>query len=200
MITSARDLILEFQRELNRKGAALMVDGVFGVNTARAASRFQVAFNLTSLLRPTKPSTPIAWARGELGQREVAGPNDNPRIRWYHSHSANIGSREHPDEVAWCSSFLNAAADETGFKKTDNALARSWATYGHDAGDKVAEGDIVVLKTPSSFHVTLASAPFDRTKAKTFEGLGGNQANTVKLSSFACSHIVACRKWEPKVG
>lgn len=199
MITSTRDLVLELQRELNRKGAALVVDGVFGFNTARACSRFQVAFQLTSLLAPSKATTPIAWARGELGQREVSGPNDNPRIRWYHSHSANIGSREHPDEVAWCSSFLNAAADATGFKKTDSALARSWVTYGNDAGDKVAEGDIVVLKTPSSFHVTLANAPFDRTKAKTFEGLGGNQANAVKISSFACAHIVACRKWVSKV-
>ncbi len=90
---------------------------------------------------------------------------------------------------------MNAAADETGFDKTDNALAISWAKYGVDTGEDVDEGDIVVVKTGASHHVTMANKPFNRKKAKTFEGLGGNQANAVKVSNYQTAAIVAARKW-----
>lgn len=195
MISNQKDLVKEFQRALNDKGAGLSVDGDFGELTARAASRFDTVIALKA--KTVNPSDPVKglrvidWARGELGQKEVLGANDNPRIRWYHTHSANIGSKEHADEVAWCSSFLNAGADECGFKKTDNALASSWKDYGSDTGDEVEEGDVIVLPG----HVTLANRAFNRKSDKTFEGLGGNQSNSVKVSSYSVADIVAARKW-----
>ena len=144
---------------------------------------------------------PIDWARTQLGQKEIAGEKDNPKIREYHKHSANLGSKEHPDEVPWCSSFLNAAADATGFEKTGNALASSWESYGVKVGDTVCEGDIVVVKssaTKSGRHVTLANHGFSRSRAKTFEGLGGNQSNSVNVSTYPVEKIVSVRAWVKK--
>lgn len=201
-----KDLVKKLQAEMNAQGESLSLDGDPGPKTQSALAKFDVALVLSK--RPVeKPvldgvfEQPIDWARGELGQKEILGSKDNPRIRWYHTHCANIGSKEHPDEVAWCSSFLNAAADECGMKKTDNALANSWDRYGEDSGDMVEEGDIVTIKHASGGrHVTLANRAFNRRKDSTFEGLGGNQGNQVKVSTFPCAHIVACRKWIPKPG
>jgi uncharacterized protein (TIGR02594 family) len=138
--------------------------------------------------------TVYEWVRGELGQKEILGKKDNPRIRWYHTSSANIGSKEWPDETSWCSSILNKGADECGYEKTDNALASSWLKYNVDAGDNVKVGDIVVIDG----HVTLANKAFNRKTAKTFEGLGGNQDNQVKVSVYSASRIKAVRKWKKK--
>lgn len=203
-----RDLVKKLQSEMNALGENLTVDGDPGPKTQAALSKFDVALVLSKKPEVQVPvpdgSTHLAvidWARGELGQKEIAGKQDNPRIRWYHTHCANIGSKEHPDEVAWCSSFLNAAADECGMEKTDNALASSWEKYGTDTGDQVDEGDIIVIKrADGGRHVTLANKPFSRSKDKTFEGLGGNQSNSVNVSIYQVSNIVAARKWKPKAG
>jgi uncharacterized protein (TIGR02594 family) len=198
-----KDLIARLQKELNRHGENLKVDGDFGPKTSRALTKYDV--NVTAAPRvntlfPEKGFThvhPIDWARGELGQKEIKGLKDNPRIRFYHTFSGNIGRKEHPDEVPWCSSFLNAAADLCGMEKTDNALARSWLTYGFDAGEVIEEGDVVVLGTS---HVTLANKGFNLKTDLFFEGLGGNQSDMVKVSTFKVSNISACRKWVPLFG
>lgn len=199
-----KDLVRKLQAELNRLGESLTVDGDPGPKTQAALAKYDV--NLVAAPTPKEEIPvkegathlhPLDWARRELGQKEVAGSKDNPRIRWYHTHCANIGSKEHPDEVPWCSSFVNAAADECGMEKTDNALAASWKKYGEDSGDEVEAGDIVCI---GSSHVTLANKAFNRKKDKTFEGLGGNQGNQVKVSNYSTSSISTCRKWKAKPG
>lgn len=208
------DLVKKLQKEMNAQGAKLAEDGIPGPRTQKALLEFDVALVVSKIpeSQPVKPApvtlpggethlAVIDWLRGELGQKEIKGSKDNPRIRWYHTHSANIGSKEHPDEVPWCSSVLNAGADECGMEKTDNALASSWRTYNVDTGDIVEEGDIVVLKfAAGNQHVTLANKTFSRSKDSTFEGLGGNQADSVKVSVYKTSDIVAARKWKPKAG
>lgn len=199
-----RDLIKGLQSQMNAQGESLTVDGVLGPKTEAALAKYDVncVVSISPVVLPPEDAkllTPIAWARGELGNKEIPGAQDNPRIRWYHTHCANIGSKEHPDEVAWCSSFLNAAADECGMEKTDNALASSWDKYGEDSGDQVEEGDIITIRHPDgSRHVTLANKAFNRKNDQTFEGLGGNQSNSVKVSVYKTSEIVSARKWKPK--
>ena len=195
-----KDLVKKLQIEMNAQGESLVVDGDLGPKTSSALDKFDVAVILSK--KPVQipvldgsMKTPIQWARGELGQKEISGSQDNPRIRWYHSHTS-MGSS--PDEVPWCSSFLNACADECGMQKTNKATAISWKTYGLDAGDDVAEGDIVLLKPMApggTGHVTLANKAFKRSRDKSFEGIGGNQANSVNVKTFNTADIVACRKW-----
>jgi uncharacterized protein (TIGR02594 family) len=199
-----KDFVKKLQSEMNELGSKLKVDGDLGPITQGELLKYDVALMLSPRVRDLPVVSgaythlhPIDWVRGELGQKEILGKRDNPRIRWYHTHCANIGSKEHADEVPWCSSFINAAADECGMKKTDNALAASWKNYGVDSGDDVEEGDIVCIGTS---HVTLANRPFKRSKSLTFEGIGGNQGNTCKVSMYSVSSISACRKWQPKEG
>lgn len=142
---------------------------------------------------------PIDWIKKEVGQVEIAGDENNPRISWYHTHCKNLGNKALPDEVPWCSSILNAAADECGYKKTDNALAASWENYGIDTGTYVDEGDIVLLRRPDGGqHVCLASQRFNKSKDLIFWGIGGNQSNSVCVKKYVTSNIIATRKWIKK--
>ena len=48
-----------------------------------------------------------AWmdiARGELGTREVPGPDDNPRVLAYYADAGHPDVRN--DETAWCAAFV----------------------------------------------------------------------------------------------
>jgi uncharacterized protein (TIGR02594 family) len=139
---------------------------------------------------------PIDFVRNELGQKEVQGSQDNPRIRHYFTHCTNIGSKEYPDEVPWCSALINTAAFESGYARTDSALASSWEHYGIDSGDLVDEGEIVVIKrADGGRHVTLANKAFNRRTDRTFEGIGGNQHDSVNVTTFKVSSITATRSW-----
>ena len=210
------EVVKKYQQALKDEGASPgSIDGVFGRKTKEATSEFQKSIGLKGSGEPgpktiealglfvvkaevPPPSgegmTPYEWVRGELGQKEIYGSKDNPRIRWYHTASGNIGHKEYPDETPWCSSILNKAADECGYYKTDNALASSWRRYNVDAGSDVKQGDIVVIDG----HVTLADKPFHKSKDNYFYGLGGNQSNMVKVSKYATSRIKAVRKWKKK--
>ena len=210
------DVVKIYQQALKDKGFSPgSIDGSFGRKTRKATTAFQLSVKLPGSGKPgpktiealglfvvkaevPPPSgegmTPYEWVRGELGQKEIYGSKDNPRIRWYHTASGNIGHKEYPDETPWCSSILNKAADECGYYKTDNALASSWRRYNVDAGSDVKQGDIVVIDG----HVTLADKPFHKSNDSYFYGLGGNQSNMVKVSKYATSRIKAVRKWKKK--
>lgn len=203
-----KDLVKKLQTAMNAQGESLTVDGDPGPKTQAALTKFDVTIGLTKsapVVTPTVVSDgkrPIDWARTQLGQKEVSGSKDNPVIQEYHSH-ARLGSSQH-DEVPWCSSFLNAAADATGMEKTNDASAISWKKYvGDDTGDLVEEGDVILL-TPavsgSTGHVTMANKAFNRSKDKSFEGIGGNQSNSVCVASYPTSRIVVAKKWKPKAG
>jgi uncharacterized protein (TIGR02594 family) len=198
-----QDLVRKLQSTLNAQGEALSLDGVFGPATYAASEKFEI--EIVAIRRATKPAPsvvsfvrPIDWARTQLGQKEIAGTKDNPAIVEYHKHSANLKGEQH-DEVPWCSSFVNAAADACGMEKTNHALASSWDKYNVDSGDIVEEGDIITIRHASGGrHVTLANRTFHRKLSRTFEGLGGNQSNQVCVSVYPTSEIVACRKWKTK--
>lgn len=204
------EFIKKLQSEMNAQGESLKVDGVPGPKTQSALLNFDAQIIISKIpdIQPAPPAqnegthlSPIDWMRGEIGQKEIFGSKDNPRIRWYHTHCANIGSKEHPDEVPWCSSILNACADETGMEKTDNALASSWQKYGLDSGDQVEEGDIIVIRrSDGGRHVGLANERFKISSGGTFEMLGGNQSNACNVSRYQVSNIVAARKWVAKKG
>lgn len=76
------------------------------------------------------PSAGGRWmdiARGETGQREVAGSRHNGRILEYHA-TTTLGARS--DETAWCSSFVNWTMEKAGHRGTDSAAAISWKHWG----------------------------------------------------------------------
>lgn len=147
-----------------------------------------------------------AWyiaALGELGQREIAGAKDNPRVVEYHGATAGGDA---PDEVPWCSSFANWCFKQAGIVGTRNKAASSWAAWGtglilvsgtgpvKDGAMDLRVGCVCVFgkhdpDAKGTGHVAFAVA---------WDGewvwvLGGNQTNAVTIARRKRADIVATR-------
>lgn len=134
-------------------------------------------------------------ARKEIGQKEVVGRKDNPRILAYH---ASTTLKATDDETPWCSSFVNWCLKQAGIKGTDSAAARSWVNWGTPSAP--VPGAIIVIcsskVTDRSFSTSGAHVGFLIEETAThFKLLGGNQGNRVKESSFSKSGwtVLGCR-------
>ena len=79
-------------------------------------------------------------ARNELGQNEIAGSRDNPRIVDYHG-STSLNASD--DETPWCASFVNWVMEQAGIEGTDSAAAMSWADWGQSS--ELTPGAVVVV-------------------------------------------------------
>lgn len=134
-------------------------------------------------------------ARTEIGQSEVSGTVDNPRIREYHS-ATTLG--EQHDEVAWCSSFVNWCLAKVGIVGTRSAAAASWVKWGEESALK--PGSIVVIHNPGAANSALSRSGnhvgflIEETETA-FKLLGGNQHNSVCEATFPKSKwtLKACR-------
>lgn len=132
-------------------------------------------------------------ALGEKGITETPGPKSTERILEYHLTTT---LRATSDDVPWCSAFVNWCVQKAGGKGTDSALARSWLTWGIDAGLDPRQGDIVVLKRGNdgiSGHVGfLAYSP---EKYNPFIWvLGGNQQNQVCVAKYWRWNVLGYRR------
>lgn len=164
-----------------------------------APHRFHPRFNVKP---PYTHAHPLDVARSVEGEKEIPGSRHNAFIAHLHEHSGNLGSHsegaDYSDEVPHCASGMNWSADMAGCEKTNNALAASWKKYNVEReGDWVEEGDIITIGTS---HVTMCNKRFNRRTAKTFEGFGFNQGNSIKASKYKVSSISSVRVWKPKPG
>lgn len=134
----------------------------------------------------------LDWARGELDAdvREWRGDRDNPRILGYLDHCT---ARRFPrrDETPWCSAFVCAAFERTGYESTRDPAARSWIRWGLQVTPRV--GCVVVFPRPPlpwSGHVGLLAAFAEDGR---IELLGGNQRNSVSMSRRRLSDAIGFR-------
>lgn len=123
---------------------------------------------------------------------ERPGADDHPLIRWWHS-LCTIG--EQPDEVPWCSSFLNGMAWDMRLPRSKSAAARSWLGVGVSIPLSEAEAvaDVIVLRrgtSPESGHCGLYSGR-DGSRVHL---LGGNQANAVSVAPFEIDRVLGVRR------
>jgi uncharacterized protein (TIGR02594 family) len=126
-------------------------------------------------------------AKNETGTNEITGAKHNPRIIEYH---ATTTLKATTDEVPWCASFVNWVMKQAGLKITGSASARSWCKYGEEVEPQY--GCIVVTSrgdNPQAGHVGFLV----RVSADRVWLLGGNQSNTVKISSFPRSRVLNYR-------
>lgn len=124
----------------------------------------------------------------EMNVKEVKGKNHNPRIIQYHKVTS-LGAST--DEIPWCSSFANFIVKRCGVEGTGSAMARSWENWGESL-DKPIPGCLVVLKrgdNPLYGHVTF----FLYETKKNIYCLGGNQGDSVAISSYSKSRVVCYR-------
>ena len=132
---------------------------------------------------------PYRWAKQELGECEIQGSLHNRRILFYHSF-ALMQAKE--DEVPWCSSFMCAASELSGYPSTKSAAAKSWENYGVP-GDG-SPGDIALFNFNGSFHVAFVNSKFSQ-GSTLVECLGGNQGNKVSVVNFKSSGLVCFRRF-----
>ncbi|WP_269585328.1 TIGR02594 family protein [Roseibium sp. Sym1] len=124
----------------------------------------------------------------ELNTTEFSGDDHNPRIIEYHS-TTTLKARA--DEVPWCSSFVNWCVEQAGLAGTKSAAARSWLQWGAGLAHP-QKGCIVVFSSsrgPTSGHVGF----FVREEGNHYLTLGGNQNNSVNLSSYPKGRLLGYR-------
>lgn len=148
---------------------------------------------------PTRPGTSAAesgardeprWlriARQALGEGELPGPDDNPRIVAYHASTRDGAA---PDAVPWCASFVNWCLEEAGMVGSDSKLARSWLGWGEPINEPRL-GCIVVLERGAApkGHVGF----YLGSSAGTVTLLGGNQGDRVSVASFSAERVIGLR-------
>jgi uncharacterized protein (TIGR02594 family) len=127
----------------------------------------------------------MAIAQAELGVTE----GGNPRITEYFA-TTTLGPQ--PDSVPWCSAFVNFCVTRSGNSGTNSALARSWTNWGVNS-DQLVPGCIVVIARggPTTGHVGFYAG---RDSKGDIQLLGGNQHDSVNISSFPRATILGQRK------
>lgn len=133
---------------------------------------------------------------------ELPAARHNPFIQWAHTLSGL--SADTPDEVPWCSSFVNAIAWMLKLQRSRSAGARSWLKYGTpvELKDATPDNDVVVLKRglgpqPGAEVTSGASG-----HVGVFSGLGdggvwvvgGNQRNSVTRQWFPLEQVLGIRR------
>lgn len=125
----------------------------------------------------------------EIGVEEIAGPVHNERIVEYH---ASTGGRESPDEVPWCSSFVNWCMQQAGYDGTNSKAARSWLDWGIQITEP-AYGCVCVIWRESveswKGHVFL----FLGEAGDYVYGIGGNQGNQVSIQRYPKNRVLEYR-------
>ena len=126
-----------------------------------------------------------------LGIQEALAPGaSNPEIEAFHR---SIDGDSLSDDIAWCSSAVNALMESCGIFGTDSRAARSWLLWGEDLGDIPAYGCVCVLwrSSPDSWmgHVGIFLG---------FVGddvllWGGNQRNEVSVRRYSKDRVLGYR-------
>lgn len=142
----------------------------------------------------------------DLGQRfighlqELPGNHDNPYIQWAHSLSG-LGL-DTPDEIAWCSSWVNSLAWLLGLPRSKSAAARSWLKVGTPVLtllEAQVGNDVVILNrggstdpnVPGPGHVGIFAGLQGNDRVLL---LAGNQGNAVSIASFPADRVLGIRR------
>ena len=131
----------------------------------------------------------LACAWDELGQREIDGSTDNPRILAYFRAVGQDGILH--DEVPWCAAFVGACLERAGIASTRSLMARSYEGWGAPLDDGRL-GAVVVMSRggdPSLGHVGFLLGEDDDHVFL----LGGNQGDAVTVAAFPKARIVGVR-------
>ena len=140
-----------------------------------------------------------------IGIREMSDKGkDHPLVQWWLSLCGF--SLDTPDEVAWCSAFVNGIAWELRLPRSKSAAARSWLTVGKPItlSEARADNDIVIVKrgpdpqpgpevtSGAQGHVGFFSGVDATTGAVML--LAGNQGNSVSIQGFSPGKILGIRR------
>lgn len=133
----------------------------------------------------------VSHALADYGVAEIPGPPSSADIM---AMAAETGAAYPGDEVAWCGLAVGHWVKRAGGALPSGFLsARSWLKAGEPV-DTPELGDVVVLwrDSPDGWegHVAL----FVARRGSVVFLLGGNQANTVTITSFSAKRILGFRR------
>jgi uncharacterized protein (TIGR02594 family) len=140
--------------------------------------------------------TLLEIAKGELGTKEIPGPQSNPRILQYAKDQGIKGYTN--DDTAWCALFAGWVIHKAGYKPTGSLRAKSYLEWGVPATiADVPSGNVVAV-----FHRGKPGAPtghvgiVSRMTDKSLYLVGGNQSNNVTEALYKQDKLLALRKPE----
>lgn len=145
----------------------------------------------------TDASVEPAWlqrARFYLMKRIHETPSkdtDNPDIAHFHRFTA-AGVPDHPDDVSWCSSFVNCCLSESGHAGTRSKAARSWLAWGEEISAPRLGAVAVFVRgdNPAQGHVGLVLGVHGNGD---LDILGGNQGNAVSIKRYPRWRLLSLR-------
>lgn len=196
--------VSNLQKNLVALHLKISVDGEFGAETKAAVEDFQASHGLT-IDGQVGPATQAALSKALIGQVFPTPVNgSSPWMEWMRKHIGEpfvTGEKptEFDEEVfahtnygpldgvmePGCAATVCAALEETGFKSTDGADAKSYLHYGEDCD--LRPGCIVVFKWASGErHVTFCDHIVNDASVAC---LGGNQSHSLNVSIFSRKFI-----------
>lgn len=132
---------------------------------------------------------------------EIPGNRHDHFIQWCHG-LCRLGY-DQPDELAWCSSFMNGMALIVETQMTRSAAARSWLAVGIEipVGEARVGNDIVILRRGPDPQPgpEVIDAPGHVGVFSGYDGdgvwvIGGNQSNGVTRQWFSRSKVLGIRR------
>lgn len=136
--------------------------------------------------------TSASWmriAKGEIGVKEIPGPEDNPRIEEYLATTDYPVPEDYSDEVPSCSAFVNWVLKKDGIKGTNSAWSQSWKNWGKKL-ESPRYGAIIVFYWGNGRGHTGFVWDYDEDGVWV---LGSNQHDSVNITYFSYKNVVAYR-------
>lgn len=126
----------------------------------------------------------LRMAESQMGEKEIAGEQDNPKIVEYLKTTTYSKKHTVKDETPWCAAFINWVLIQCGHAGLNDAWAESWVNWGVESTGE--EGDIVVLPR----HVAVLKYK----DSMWVYCVGGNQGNQVKVSRYLRASVKSYRR------
>lgn len=137
-----------------------------------------------------------AWlelARKEIGTKELPGDPDNPKIIKYWLDAGLGNASGGNDEVPWCAAFVGAMLGRSGQTGSLKANARSYEAWGASITSPVLGCVVVFSRPPTAWQGHVAFYLGTDRARRTVQVIGGNQSDSVSISSFSMDRVVAYR-------
>lgn len=137
-------------------------------------------------------TSPVAFAQAFIGLREDKA-EDQRVLSSFIKQAAGISIN--PAQTAWCAAFVDAVLNASGQGRGTGKLnARSYLNWGRPVTEP-QEGDVVVLSRgdPNGWqgHVGFYAGMTSDGKIRL---LGGNQGNSVSISTFDANRVLGYRR------
>jgi len=146
--------------------------------------------NKTSLFSTMSAKLWMLNAQSKLGTKEIVGRRHNKDVLKFHQATTLKATT---DEVPWCSSFVCWVLEKSGIPSTRSARAKSYVNWGRQTD--LRYGAVVVFNRgndKAKGHVGFYVSE-DKMKPGYIKILGGNQSNSVNVSSYPIDSIAAIR-------